>query len=516
MMSKYKRYLTDKFHTLLFGKDIRVTSGEPFPEVYDGDFSSYFPVDNYIKPQAPDKLPIYNPSDFLSDGSNADYTIALNAAIAKCADNGGGTVLVRGGSFTVNSVFLRSNVTLFIDQDASLIASHNTAGYKKEAIIYADGCDNIEITGGGKICGEGNFFGLKPVKKPSFSPPEVIDVINERQEYRSRIRFAHMSKYGSICNLVNCNNVNVHNIIFENSASWTLHIQMCNNVNIYDFVINNNRHVANTDGIDINCSSFLTIDHCFISTADDGICIKNAVYTGCVGEMHDVAVKNCEVISCTNAFKIGTETTNDIHNITVENCKFFMPDIYPGSVSGISLEACDGSRVYDITVRNIEMNRVACPLFLRLGNRNRAAKVDENTARATELSVDTTKKTKPVNKNRFNYKSKLYNITVENITAKDIEEPIIVSGYRDKGKKGVIENVKLNNINLAYADIPEIIDRRLFIPEYAHVYPESSRFRNLPSYKLFIRHTKSIEINNVSCVSAPGTWKKENYLKDIK
>lgn len=48
-MKRYRRTAKDKLHTLLFGKDIRVTDGDIFSEVYDGDFSSYFPKEEYRK-----------------------------------------------------------------------------------------------------------------------------------------------------------------------------------------------------------------------------------------------------------------------------------------------------------------------------------------------------------------------------------------------------------------------------------------------------------------------------------
>lgn len=511
-MKKYKRNIFDKLNTLLFGRDLRVTEGGPFPEEYEGDFSSYYPREKYIKEQAPERLPIYDFRNF--EGSNA--TERINSAVLKCHENGGGTVLIKDGNYTVNTVILKSNVTLFVDKSARLTASHETEKYEKEAMIFAEGCENIEITGGGVISGEGNFFGLKPVEKPMFSPRPVIDIIQSRIDYRARIRFAHMSKYGSICSISNCNNVLIHNISFENSASWTLHLKNCYSVKVFDFTIQNNRHTANADGIDINCVSDLSVRNCFVSTADDGICIKNAVYTGCTEEMHGVTVENCEVISCTNAFKIGTETTNDIHGITVRNCRFFMTDIYPNSVSGISIEAVDGSKVYDVNIKNIEMERVACPVFIRLGNRNRAAQVDENTARATELKVDTNKKTEPTDKNRFNFKSELYNISIENVTAKDIEEPIIISGFRDRNGTKYVKNVTLKNINCEYRNAPEVIDKRLFIPEYAKEYPESSRFRNLPSYRLFVRHTENLITQNINFKPAPNTWKKSDYYKDVK
>ena len=45
---KTKRTLKDKLNTLLFGKDLRVTTGEPFTTVRYGDYSSYFPLNDYI------------------------------------------------------------------------------------------------------------------------------------------------------------------------------------------------------------------------------------------------------------------------------------------------------------------------------------------------------------------------------------------------------------------------------------------------------------------------------------
>lgn len=122
-------------------------------------------------------------------------------------------------------------------------------------------------------------------------------------------------------------------------------------------------------GIDITGSSRVEIDHCFISTADDGIVVKNPADTRT--DMSDIYVHDCQVVTVMNSFKIGTETRFDISNVLVENCRFFMPDIYPGTTSGIAIESSDGSHVTDVVVRNIEMDRVTCPIFVCLNMRNR-------------------------------------------------------------------------------------------------------------------------------------------------
>ena len=45
---KTKRNLFDKINTLLFGKDLRVTEGEPYTQIREGDYSSYYPLEKYI------------------------------------------------------------------------------------------------------------------------------------------------------------------------------------------------------------------------------------------------------------------------------------------------------------------------------------------------------------------------------------------------------------------------------------------------------------------------------------
>lgn len=47
-MSKQRRTAVDKLRTLLFGKDLRITKGEPYTQVREFDFSSYYPEDKYI------------------------------------------------------------------------------------------------------------------------------------------------------------------------------------------------------------------------------------------------------------------------------------------------------------------------------------------------------------------------------------------------------------------------------------------------------------------------------------
>lgn len=513
-MVKDKRTHTDKLKTLLFGKDLRITKGDVFSQVYEYDFSSYYPEDEYIHPQ---KAPGENIFDIRSFGASIDFqdnAEFINKAV-DAASKCGGVVFVSGGDFVTTTVFLKSNVTLFIEKGSALCANKSGKGYGGKGIVYAQNADNITLTGGGKLKGNGEFFGRKPLLDSNMTEhPDVIDVVQMRRDARAQIRFAHPSKYGGPLYIKDCTNVNANNFIIENAASWSFRIENCNKVAISDFIINNNRHVANADGFDIAGSSNVVIDHCFVSTADDGICIKNAVWLGNNSAVENITVKNCRVISAANSFKIGTETTFDISNVTVEDCSFFMNDIYPGTVSGIAVESADGSVVKDVTVRNIKMNRVTCPIFIRLCNRNRAAVVTADSANAVEQGRKM-EKGSSAPQDRFDGLGEVKNIYIENVVADDAEIPVIIAGYRQNKKIKRVENVTLKNIDMRYAPYKEVYDKRRFIPEYYDVYPESWRFRNLPAYGIWARHVKGMKLLDFNCTTPKSTWKEKIIAEDV-
>lgn len=515
-MRYYKRTVADKLRLLLFHKDERVTAGDVYSKVREYDFSSYYPEKKYIKAIDVPKDNVYDIRSFGAVVGEEDFDCApaINAAF-EAASKTGGTVLVDGGKYVSKAIYPKSGTTLFIAKDSSICADKSGSGYPEKSLIYGEDLENITITGGGKLNGQGNFFGREPIFKENMTAPrEYVDVVQMRSDYRKQLRFAHESKYGSVIVLKNCRNVTARNFIIENSAYWTFRLDKCSGVVIRDFMIHNNRNVANADGIDMVGTSDVVIDNCFISTADDGIVIKNAVWEGCDSPMRNINIKNCEIISRTNSIKVGTETTHDISNINIENCRLFMTDLYPGTVSAIALEAVDGARLYNVHIKNIIAERCSCPLFIRLGNRNRAAKVNAQSARAVEFGQKVVKGGS-ADKKKYDFKSEISDITVGDLTAKEAEIPIMICGFRQKGKTKRVKNVLLKNIDISMTKRPFIIDKRLFIPEYAAEYPEANRFRNLPSYGLFIRHAQNVKIDNFIC-RYPVQGKKERYIKDLK
>ena len=491
-------------------------------KIYEGDYFRDLPYDRYIrKDQAPptgDR--VFDIRDFGAKPDEKLNTEPIRLACEACRDAGGGTVLVTGGSYRSGTVRLYSHTTLFIASGSELVASRNaddlisripgTQDFGVEssggAFILAVGEKDVCITGGGRICGNGEWFVHEPRKKPALTPFEVTMLptrdqvkageINTvpgsiRTFYRDRIRYAE-DKYGeglpvlrrpsAMVWILRCTGVRVENVILHDSMCWTLHPEACDDVVIRNVVIDDNRHVANTDGIDISGCRHVEVDHCFVSCADDGLCVKNPVYTH--RDSEDIWLHDCTVSTVMNAFKIGTGTRFDIRRVRLENCDFIMPDIYPGSVSGISMESCDGSVVEDIQVRKIRMQNILCPLYIVLNRRNEAREPYSEDPGSLYWGGD------------------VRDITFEQVRAEDAELPAILTGYTDTAKSGktirkAIHDIRISDYTVVYRDNLEVLHLPEAFDEFLTEYPENNAHGDVDAYGLWIRHADRVTLEKI-------------------
>ena len=166
------------------------------------------------------------------DGKHDD-TICIQAAIHACPKNG--RVFIPKGTYKISCIFLKSDVTIDIAEDAvlsaftdnekfailpGLIESYNEEEEynlgtwegnplnKFASIITGINVSNVVITGSGTIDGNGGYEnwwkgeGRKSV----------------RGAYRPRMIF-----------LNHCENITVHGITLKNSPSWNIHPYFSNN-----------------------------------------------------------------------------------------------------------------------------------------------------------------------------------------------------------------------------------------------------------------------------------------------
>ena len=510
--------------------------------IYPGDYYEELPFSDYINTnqKIPSEKKIFDIRDF---GARPEKdllnTEAFLAAAAACEKAGGGVILVAGGSYCMGTIYIPSDTTLFIAADseirasrnADLLVSKNPEGiidYGTESsegsFVRVKDASNVTITGGGRISGSGEWYVYEPRELPARSPFPVtklprrdqaaeINTIPDtiRYYYRQRIRYAE-DKYNEgketlkrpsyMVWIQNSTNILIENIILHDSMTWTFNADCCDDIIIRNVVIDDNRHVANTDGFDITGCTDVTIQHCFVSCADDGICLKNPAHTR--RTMKNIVISDCTVVSVMNAFKIGTGTVHDIENVLVTDCVFCMPDIYPGSVSGISIESCDGSNIKNIVVKNIEMKNVACPLYILLNMRNesRDSYTDE------------------VGENHY-WGGSICDITICDINAQEVELPSIITGFETYKKDGTVvrravSNILVENFDVKYRNNDEIIEIPQKIEEFLTDYPESNAHGDVDAYGIWSRHTDNLMLKNIEVVPRKNNTRKMICSYDAK
>ncbi|MDX1284915.1 MAG: hypothetical protein R3182_07885 [Draconibacterium sp.] len=86
-------------------------------------------------------------------------TTSIQKAIDYIQENGGGRLVFYVGRYVTGSVYLKSNVTIHLEEGAILVGSLNPFDYERNdywtALIFAYDQQNIGITGKGVIDGRG-------------------------------------------------------------------------------------------------------------------------------------------------------------------------------------------------------------------------------------------------------------------------------------------------------------------------------------------------------------------------
>jgi hypothetical protein len=402
---------------------------------------------------------ILNVHDFgaIGDGKTLD-TKAIQLAVNKCSDTGGGKVILSDGNFLSGTIYLKDHVTLVVEKGAKLTGSVNlndypenkigfrfyADNYANRALIYADRVTNVGIEGDGIIDGQGSSFVRATYKVRPF-----------------------------LLWFVECKMVKVKDIELRSPAMWLQYYLGCDdlrieNIKIYSHGNNNN------DMIDIDGCKNVIIKGVIGDSDDDGITFKSTY--GRLSE--NIVVSDCIMGSHCNGLKFGTETTGGFRNVTITNCiirSSAVDQVLNGTregISGLSLEIVDGAVMENINISNLVIEGPKVPVFIRLGNRAR-----KHFPEASEPPV-----------------GKMKEIIISNVIAK-ASSKIGCSILGTPG--GYIENLSLSNMRFICTGNGTDEDVCAVVPENEKKYPEATSFGILPSYGLFVRHVKGLALSGL-------------------
>ena len=430
-------------------------------------------LDRTLKPwSVPDRVFMVEDYGAVGDGVTLN-TKAIQAAIDDCSLKGGGRVMFTKGEYVTGTIKLKSGVMLEITQGMKILGSTDLKDYPDcvaqrktvmdthmditQSLIFAEGCEQVGITGPGTIDFRGtreNFPGAETVAKLP-GRPFGMRFIDSKQ-------------------------IHIYNVNLTQSASWMQDYLNCEDL-IVDGVNNFNQTNFNEDGLDIDGCYRVIVRNCFFNVYDDSMCFKGAS----LRTTSDILVENSTFHSLCNGFKWGTDSQADFRRIVVRNCTLGgpvkgMPTFQPRgehtrSSTGITLTAVDGSDVEDVWFNNLTINNANCPFYFQIGTRSRLM---PGMPRADIGRIE--------------------RIVVENIkgTNNGIQGSLI-TGVKDRYVQDVIfRNIDLEMVGGA---APEAVTAE--VGEHLKKYPDAFQFNpktGLPAYGMWFRYARDIKLYNVN------------------
>jgi len=402
--------------------------------------------------------------------------ITLNtAAIQKVIDDssaaGGGTIDFPAGRYLIGTIQLKSNVTLRLEEQATLLGSTDVADYRNidpfidgsghplgHALIVAVDAENVGIEGKGTV--DGQSPKLKATQKSYTMRPFLV-------------------------RWVRCSNVTVRDVHLTNPGAWTLNFFQTKGAVIEGVTIRSrDLGMPNNDGINLDSSENIRVSNCDVISGDDALVIKS---TSAARPSRDITATNCKLSTRTNGIKLGTESIGGFENISVSDCQ-----ITNTKMAGIALYAVDGGDLRNVTISNITMDGVIVPICIRLGARLKTFREGDQ-ARPTP--------------------GKLSDVTIKNVTAKNIE----MIGLLINGVPGFpVESLNLENIQLELPGGGTAEAAKVLLAEKEATYPEFDMFgKTMPAYGIYARHISGLKLQGVRITSLLSDARPATVFMDV-
>ncbi|MDM8161447.1 glycoside hydrolase family 28 protein [Labilibaculum sp. K2S] len=313
---------------------------------------------------------IYNPSDFGAVGDGVTLcTKSIQESIDKCAELGGGVVRFQTGIYLTGSIFLKSNVILDIPKGVQIEGSQDINDYKEiptrvagiemnwpAGLINIIDQHNVAITGEGVVHGKGKVFWNKYRNMREEYDPKGLRWVVDYDCKRPR---------GII--IENSKDVTLKDFVLYQAGFWSVHILYSEYVTVQGMTINNNIEGKgpSTDGVDIDSSSRILVQNCYVNCNDDNFCLKagrDADGLKVNRPCEYIVIRDCIAGRGDGLFTCGSETSGSIKNVLIYNMKGL------GTKYGLRFKSTSqrGGTIENIYMYNIQMDGVRDPFIVNL------------------------------------------------------------------------------------------------------------------------------------------------------
>jgi polygalacturonase len=253
----------------------------------------------------------------MRDGINLDDA-AFSKSFDDCAE--GGRVYVPAGSYLLSPFNLTSNIELYLDHGAIILASTNFSSYPivEPLPSYPDDYN------GGRT---GPFIGGTNISNARISGHGTIDGQGQAwwdAEDKSQFPYGR----GRMIEPMFCSNFSMVGVTVKNPAFWGIHPYACD-----DLLFENVKFYApidspNTDGLDPDSCSNVIIRNFSATSGDDAIAIKSGRDEN--GRRFNKPSYNIliegGVMGHSRGINIGSEMSGHVYNVHVKDVRFVRSD----------------------------------------------------------------------------------------------------------------------------------------------------------------------------------------------
>jgi polygalacturonase len=338
----------------------------------------------------------------VGDGATVN-TKALQAAIDRCAADGGGVLVVPTGVFVSGALYFKPGVNLELQKEAVLKSTTVMADfpplytnwegierYWSSAFLNFVGTNNVVVSGEGTIDGSGLAWPGAGARRPAGAPrpppppapapapiPLVADVYPMPLPTTAAVNFAPDPAHLPSINAAgiplpggggsrvsppraivfqNCTNVRISGVRLKNQARWGFVFIYCRHVVAENLNVSIDAYIPSSDGIDVCSCQDVRITGCDIACTDDDISIKAGKDTD--GLRVNLPSENIIISDCTfgsgGGVAMGSEVSGSIRHVLVERCKF----TGSGTAARIKSQPSRGGVIEDIVFRDIQITDV--------------------------------------------------------------------------------------------------------------------------------------------------------------
>ena len=398
----------------------------------------------------------FNVSDY---GAKADgrtiCTAAIQRAIDAAASAGASNVVTfPAGTFLSGAVFVKSGVELRLDKGVRLLAVQDDSAYPERptrvagiempwpsALVNVYEQHDVQITGEGVIDGNGAFWWHKFWGEDGKG--------GMLKDYTARgLRWAvdYDCKRVRALAIYRSSQVLVQQVTIERSGFWSLTMTYSDHVTVSGVTIRANigGHGPSSDGVDIDSSREVLIEHCDIDCNDDNICLKagrDADGLRVNRPTENIVIRHCVARAGHGMLTIGSETSGGIRNVEAHHLRGL------GTANGIRFKSAKvrGGVVEKIFIHDVELEGVDNPLHFEL-NWYPSYSYPTIPAALTGTPLPAhwavlTKRVEPVSLGIPEFR----NIVISNLTATAATQAIYANAYPEKP----IRDVRLEKVRIA-------------------------------------------------------------------